>query len=129
MPAEKRPARRILAVEDEEDYGQLLVEVLGDAGYSVTWEKTCADGLKSFAGGTFDLVILDVNLPDGTGFDICRKLRADGKGKDVPVLFCTVRSAIAPVAEGTRAGGNGYLLKPFAIEDLLARVNDFLPAK
>ncbi len=129
MPAEKRPSRRILVVEDEEDYGQLLVEVLGDAGYSVKWMKTCADGLAAFKAEPPDLVILDVNLPDGTGFDICRKLRADGPAKDTPVLFCTVRSAIAPVAEGTRAGGNGYLLKPFAVEDLLARVSAVLPSR
>lgn len=129
MSAEKRPPRRILVVEDEEDYGQLLVEVLGDAGFSVKWMRSCAEGLAAFRADSFDLVILDVNLPDGTGFDVCRKLRADGPAKDVPVLFCTVRSAIAPVAEGSRAGGNGYLLKPFAIEDLLARVRAALPSR
>ena len=129
MPAEKRPPRRILVVEDEEDYGQLLVEVLGDAGYAAIWMKTSADGLSAYKAEPPDLVILDVNLPDGTGFDICRKIRAEGPAKDTPVLFCTVRSAIAPVAEGARAGGNGYLLKPFSVEDLLARVSAVLPSK
>lgn len=129
VPAERRsPSHRILVVEDEDDYGQLLVEALGDAGFGVRWARTAADGLAAYKADPPDLVILDVNLPDGTGFDICRKLRAEGPAKDTPVLFCTVRSAIAPVAEGTRAGGNGYLLKPFAVEDLLARVRAALPA-
>lgn len=128
-PAERPSSRRILIVEDEEDYGQLLVEALGDAGFAVNWAKCAADGLAAFKSEPPDLVILDVNLPDGSGFDICRKLRADGPAKDTPVLFCTVRSAIAPVAEGAKAGGNGYLLKPFAVEDLLARVRAALPSK
>lgn len=127
--AGKQTSRRILVVEDEDDYGQLLVEVLGEAGYAVRWAKTAADGLAAYRAGPPDLVILDVQLPDGTGFDVCRQLRAEGPAKDTPVLFCTVRSAIAPVAEGTRAGGNGYLLKPFAVEDLLSRVSAALSAK
>ncbi|MBI4346330.1 MAG: response regulator [Elusimicrobia bacterium] len=126
MPAEKGSGRRILVVEDEEDYGQLLVEVLGDAGFSVQWKKCAADGVAAYQAEPPDLLILDVNLPDATGFEICRRVRAEGPKKDTPVLFCTVRSAIAPVAEGTRAGGNGYLLKPFSIEDLLARVRAVL---
>lgn len=130
MPsAERAPSRRILVVEDEEDYGQLLQEVLSDAGFSVRWAKNAADGIAAFKAEPPELVILDVNLPDGSGFDICRKLRADGPAKDTPVLFCTVRSAISPVAEGARVGGNGYLLKPFAVEDLLARVKAALPSR
>ncbi|MBI4423819.1 MAG: response regulator [Elusimicrobia bacterium] len=122
MSSAAKGRTRVLVVEDEEDYGQLLVEALSEAGFAVRWEKSAASGLEAASAEPPDLVILDVQLPDGTGFDVCRKLRAGGPAMKTPVLFCTVRSAIAPVAEGTRAGGNGYLLKPFAIEDLLARV-------
>ena len=129
MSAEKQSGKRILVVEDEEDYGQLLTEVLSDAGFSVRWVKSTTEGLSAFKADPPDLAILDVQLPDGTGFELCRKLRAEGPAKDTPVLFCTVRSAISPLAEGTRVGGNGYLLKPFSIEDLLARVRAAIPAK
>src|SRR5581483_5911206 len=120
-------SKSILVVEDEEDYGCILREALSDAGYRVRWEKSAAEGLKAFSEEAYDLCVFDVQLPDGTGVDMCRKVRSGRTRPQPPVLFCTVRSAIAPVAEGAKAGGNGYLLKPFAIEDLLARVSAALP--
>ena len=114
--------KRILVVEDEEDYRVLLVSALSDAGYSVRGASSAAEGLAAYRAEPPDLLILDVQLPDSTGFEVCRTLRSEGPAPQTPVLFCTVRSAVAPVAEGTRAGGNGYLLKPFSVDDLLARV-------
>lgn len=115
---------RILVVDDEEDYRALLRHILERAGHSVAVADGGEAGLSALAAAPPDLVLLDVQMPDLDGFEVCRRLRASG-GR-MPVLFCTVRSAVSRVAEGLRAGGTDYVIKPFAPEDLLARVREAL---
>ena len=73
-----------------------------------------------------DLVVLDGNLPDLDGIEVCRRLRATPAGKKVPVLMCTVRSALDRVSAGLEAGATDYVLKPFEMEELLSRVESAL---
>ncbi|MFH1726464.1 MAG: response regulator [Elusimicrobiota bacterium] len=114
--------KKILIVEDEDDYRSLISHLLGKKGYAVVTAANGEEGLKAYAEEKPDLVVLDVRLPDMDGFEICRKIRADGPRPDTPIIFCTVRSAVARVSEGLRSGGTDYVVKPFEIEDLLSRV-------
>ena len=82
--------------------------------------------LKVFAERRPDLVVLDGNLPDIDGLEVCRRLRRLPGGEKVPILMCTVRSAMVTVSEGIDAGVTDYVLKPFEMEDLLERISDAL---
>jgi DNA-binding response OmpR family regulator len=113
-------ARRILVVEDNLDLAELLVMHLQEAGYAV---KKVGDGrgaLQQFEAESFDLVILDLMLPDLDGLDICRRLRA--RSDYVPTLMLTARSTEFDRVLGLEVGADDYLTKPFSIRELLARV-------
>jgi DNA-binding response OmpR family regulator len=113
-------ARRILVVEDNLDLADLLVMHLHEAGYAV--RKAC-DGrtaLQRFQHASFDLVILDLMLPDLDGLDICRRLRA--RPDYLPILMLTARSTEFDRVLGLEVGADDYLTKPFSIRELLARV-------
>src|SRR5215203_4454883 len=111
---------RILFVEDEEKVAQMVTQLLREEGYAV---ETVGDGRSGFAralDGSFDLLILDWMLPDRSGLQIVRGLRAAEIG--VPVLMLTARDQIEDRVEGLDAGADDYLPKPFAFPELLARV-------
>lgn len=118
--------RRILVIEDEEEYRKLLRATLEKAGYEFAEAGTGAEGLARLAAFEPDLVLLDVVLPDMLGFDVRRKMKPKPGRELPPVLFCTVRSAAASLAEGAGLGAADYVLKPFDPADLLARVKDAL---
>lgn len=115
--------KKILVVEDEAEYRTLLREVLGKAGYAVFDAATGEAGLSIYREQGPDLLLLDVMLPDMTGFDFCTKVRAGKVRPNTPILFCTVRSAVSQLAKGIKAGGTDYVLKPFDPENLLERVS------
>lgn len=114
-------SRKILVVDDEEEYRVLLSRVLTAAGYEVFAAGTGQEGLELFAARSPDLVLLDVMLPDMLGFDFLRKIRGGG-ARETPVLICTVRSAVSSLARGVREGSTDYVIKPFVPADLLKRV-------
>lgn len=118
--------KKILIVEDEVDFRELLCHVLGEKGYAISAAPNGEEGLRLYNSVAPDLVILDVHLPDMNGFEICRKIRSEGPRPDTPILICTVRSEVAPVAEGLGSGANDYVLKPFQISDLLERISSAL---
>lgn len=120
--------KKILVVEDESDYRAILREFLGKAGYEVFDAPTGEEGLALFKAESPDLLLLDVMLPDMTGFDFCEKIRGGKLRAQTPILFCTVRSAVSQLARGMKSGGTDYVLKPFVPEDLLARVRAALDA-
>ncbi|MFI5345770.1 MAG: response regulator transcription factor [Elusimicrobiota bacterium] len=114
--------KKILVVDDEEEYRVLQTRVLSAAGYEVFSAGNGADGLKLFASKIPDLIMLDVMLPDMLGFDFCHKIRAGKTAPQTPVLFCSVRSAVSSLARGIKEGSTDYVIKPFIPEDLLKRV-------
>lgn len=125
-----RMGKTVLVVEDEQEYRILLESVLGGAGYRVLLAANGAEGLRLFEAESPDVILLDVVLPDVLGYELCARIRATKGGADVPILFCTVRSAVKSLAEGVNAGGTDYVLKPFVPENVLARVKASLrPAK
>ena len=121
--------KKILVVDDEEEYRVLLCRVLAGAGYEVFSAGNGTEGLKLFAARGPDLIMLDVMLPDMLGFEFCRKIRGGKDAPQTPVLFCTVRSAVSSLARGVREGSTDYVIKPFVPEDLLKRVRAALAGK
>ena len=115
---------RLLLVEDEEKTGDYVRQGLTEAGFVVDLARNGLDGQHLAATGDYDLVVLDVMLPDVDGWSILRALRAGGSR--VPVLFLTARSAVEDRVQGLELGADDYLIKPFAFSELLARVRTLL---
>ncbi len=111
----------ILLIEDEEQLAALVQRALVRAGHAVTMAGDGNKALKMATASRFDLVLLDVNLPGIDGFEILRKIRA--AALPVRVMMLTARSEIDDRVAGLKAGADDYLTKPFAMEELLARVD------
>lgn len=115
---------RILVVEDEAVIADALQRGLEDELYAVDVASNGEDGLHAARSGAYDLVVLDLLLPGLPGLEVCRRLRA--RGTTTPVLMLTAKDATRDVVAGLDAGANDYLTKPFAFEELLARVRALL---
>jgi DNA-binding response OmpR family regulator len=114
----------LLLVEDEEKIGRLLVRALQDDGYDVAWEKDGAGALEAGRRASFDLVLLDLGLPDLDGIDVCRGIKR--AQPQCVVVMLTARRAEMDVVEGLESGADDYLTKPFRMTELLARVRAHL---
>ncbi len=114
------PARRVLVVEDDADIAHLLSLHLADLGCRVDVAADGATGLARARGGGYDLVILDLMLPQLDGLELCRRLRA--AGDQTLVLMLTAKTAELDRVLGLELGADDYLSKPFSIPELLARV-------
>ncbi|MGA0602404.1 winged helix-turn-helix domain-containing protein [Caulobacter sp. KR2-114] len=112
---------KLLIVEDDKDTAAYLKKALGEAGHAVDVANSGRDGLLLAAGETYDVMVLDRMLPQVDGLTILRTIRASGV--KTPVLLLTALGGIDDRVEGLEAGGDDYLVKPFAIAELLARVN------
>lgn len=117
-----RAKAKILVIEDEPDFRSILQHILSQEGYDVVTASNGEKGLQLFAGEAPDLVLLDGHLPDMDGFDVCRRIRSNGPRPRTPVIMCTVRSEVAPVADGLASGATDYVIKPFEVKDLISRV-------
>lgn len=115
---------RILVVEDEAPMRRALVETLSAEGYRVRSAANGPDGLDMALAETFDLVLLDVMMPGLDGYAVCRALRERGRG--MPVLMLTAKAMVDDRVEGLDAGADDYLVKPFSLRELLARVRALL---
>ncbi|MEA5516895.1 two-component system response regulator RppA [Nodularia sp. UHCC 0506] len=115
---------RILLVDDEVELTDPLSRVLKREGYSVDMAYDGATGSEFAAVGNYDLLILDWMLPGKTGLEICQELRCQGKA--TPVLFLTAKDTLDDRVEGLDAGADDYLVKPFELRELLARVRALL---
>ena len=111
---------RIVLVEDDPELAGILASGCGEHGIDVARSTTLADGRSRALLGSFDVIVLDVMLPGGTGFDLCRELRR--RAIDTPILMLTARDALDDRVTGLDAGADDYLTKPFAFRVLLARV-------
>ena len=113
--SDKQPV--ILIVEDDEDVARINARMLKRRGYDVRLAFTVAEALVFMSETTPDLYILDVELPDGDGFSLCRLIR---KESDVPVLFLTGKAESGDSVTGVRLGGDYYLKKPYNMDELVA---------
>jgi len=115
---------RVLVVDDEAPITELLSTALRYMGYEVATAGTGAAALESASRTPPDVVVLDVMLPDIDGFEVCRRLRADGDF--VPVIFLTARDAEEDRVTGFIRGGDDYVTKPFSLEELTLRIGALL---
>ena len=111
---------RVLLVEDDPEVASVIADGLSEWGMSVAREATFAGGRSRAMMSTFDVIVLDVMLPGGDGFELCRGLRQRGVAS--PVLMLTARDAVDDRVRGLEAGADDYLTKPFAFRELVARV-------
>ena len=116
----------VLVVEDDRDLCNLLHYNLTGGGYQVDIIGRLEGGLERIRDSRPDLIILDVMLPDGDGFELCRRIRADPSLTSIPILFLTARSEEADRVMGLEIGGDDYITKPFSPSELLARVKAHL---
>lgn len=114
---------RILLVEDEEKLARFVELELTYEGYEVAKAADGREGLALFAAESFDLVLLDIMLPGLGGFEVLRRIR---KTSSLPVIMLTARDAVMDKVAGLDAGADDYITKPFAIEELLARIRTAL---
>lgn len=114
---------RLLLAEDESHAGQYLVKGLEENGFLVDWVRNGIDAVHQSKSSPYDLIILDVGLPDMDGWAALREIRKD---QQTPVLFLTARDRVEDRVRGLELGADDYLVKPYAFSELLARVRALL---
>ncbi len=115
---------RLLLVEDDAMIGRAVRQGLGDAGFTVDWATDGRAAELALANGVYDLALLDLGLPAKDGMTVLRELRA--RRDPLPVLIVTARDAVADRIAGLNAGADDYVLKPFDLDELVARVRALL---
>jgi DNA-binding response OmpR family regulator len=119
-------AKQILVVDDDENILNLEKTILEQKGFDVIGAAGGAEALTLLGQRTFDLVLLDVMMPEVDGFTVCRKIKEDPRLKDVPVIFLTAKGGGEALAEGFESGAVMYINKPFTANKLLTIVNTML---
>ena len=120
---------KILLVEDDESIIEKLEELLKGEGFQVVTAQKQADALELLDENKFDLILLDISLPDGSGYAICSAAKAatlDNKNKDVPVIFITAYDDEASAVTGLDMGAEDYITKPFRPRELVSRIKNIL---
>ena len=115
---------RLLLVDDEENLRSMLDAALRHSGFDVVPVGSGREALDAVKAERPELIVLDVMLPDIDGFEVCRRLRTEGDR--TPVLFLTARDATEDTVRGLTLGGDDYLVKPFSLEELVARIGSVL---
>jgi len=111
---------RILLVEDDPQIGEAIASALDDAGLVADWVKDGEMALASIVAGAFDLVLLDLGLPKRDGLSVLKSIRQ--KKQNIPVLIITARDSVEDRIKGLDLGADDYLVKPFSVDELMARV-------
>lgn len=112
--------KQILIIDDDEDLSFIISEMLESYGYGVTCAQNSEKAFELLSDNTYHLILLDINLPDTTGFELCRALR---RVSTVPVIFASARTSETDRITGFDIGGDDYLPKPYSMKELLSRVN------
>lgn len=115
--------KRLLLVEDDRSLGATLCERLQRENYEVSWAETKQRALKKLGEGLWDLVILDIGLPDGSGFELARHIK---QSSSLPIMFMTALSTAEHRLEGFEIGAEEFIPKPFHLQELLLRVKHVL---
>jgi DNA-binding response OmpR family regulator len=115
---------KILVVEDQDRLGKFLQQGLTECAYTVSWVRTCAAAADALAETTYDVIVLDLGLPDGDGLDLLHRWRKSGFKE--PVLILSARDGVQDRVKGLDLGADDYLSKPFSLEELLARVRSLV---
>ena len=119
-------AKKILVVDDDKNILNLEKTILEQKGFEVTMALGGPEALELLAKESFDLILLDVMMPEMDGFSVCRKIKEDERLKEVPVIFLTAKGGGEALAEGFESGAVMYINKPFTANKLLTIVNTML---
>ena len=117
---------KICCVEDDSAILTALQYTLSQEGYEVMTAMTKTQGLELIQQESFDLVLLDVTLPDGSGYEICKRMREDSRLKEIPVIFLTACDDEVNIVMGLDLGADDYITKPFRVRELISRMNSVL---
>lgn len=112
--------KQILIIDDDEDLSFIISEMLESYGYSVTCATDSERAFELLSENTYHLILLDINLPDTTGFELCKELR---RISTIPVIFASARTSETDRITGFDIGGDDYLPKPYSMKEMLSRVN------
>lgn len=115
---------KIFYVEDEPFLAKIVKETLESKGYEVTLVSDGSEAKESFLDSTYDICVLDIMLPNKSGYDIAKDIREHNS--DIPILFLTAKDQTADVIKGFNVGGNDYIRKPFSMEELMVRIENFV---
>jgi DNA-binding response OmpR family regulator len=122
------PQASVLVVDDQEDIREMARLVLSEAGFQVTVAPGGREALRLARAGTFDLVLLDINMPEMDGWTTLRLLRADEDAGRIPVAMFSVKGEVRDKISGLQDGAVDYITKPFAVDELVLRVSRILEA-
>jgi len=114
---------RLLLVEDDSEIARVIRDTLTQGGYEVTWATTGLEGWEDFQAASYDLVLVDLMLPEMDGFTLCKNIRLKS---DVPLIIISARKEDEDKVEGLGLGADDYLAKPFSLVELKARINSQL---
>ena len=112
--------RKILIIDDDEDLSMIITDMLESKGFEVSYAASSEEAFDILSEQSFDIILLDINLPDASGFEICRQLR---EVSNVPVIFASARTSETDRITGFDIGGDDYLPKPYSMKELLSRIN------
>ena len=113
----------ILIVDDDEDLSMLIEDMLFDNGYDSLYARSLDEAYELLEKSKVHLILLDINLPDGTGFELCSELR---KVSEVPVIFASARTSEDDKVTGLDMGGDDYIAKPYSIKELMSRIKSLI---
>ncbi len=117
---------KILIAEDENDIRELIKLTLQFNGFDVTTAYDGQNAVELAGTADFDLIMMDVRMPRLTGYEACEVLKADPKTKDIPIIFLSAKGQESEIAIGKEVGAAGYLLKPFAPDQLVKKIREIL---
>lgn len=123
MAGKQTDERTILIVDDDLDLSMLIQDVLEDNGYASMYAASIDDAYKVLTDNRCDLILLDINLPDDTGFSLCQELRRFSK---VPIIFASARTSEDDKVNGLDIGGDDYIAKPYSLKELMSRIRSIL---
>lgn len=115
--------RKILIIDDDKDLSMIVQDMLEDYGYQTILAQSAEEAYEKMAADSYHLVLLDINLPQSSGFEVCQELR---KISTVPVIFASARTSEDDKVKGLDMGADDYLAKPYSLKELLSRVNSLL---
>ncbi len=114
---------QILIVDDISENIQVVMNILKEMSYDFSFALNGKEAIELIQKNHYDLILLDVMMPELDGFEVCRLIKEDNRIKDIPIIFLTARTDIDAISKAFKVGGNDYISKPFHAEELLARVN------
>lgn len=118
------PNVKVLVIDDDSDLARAMQPVLKTYSIDIDAAHTPGDGLQRLRQGAYDLLLLDVMLPDTNGFEVCRQIRTSSESfKDIPIIMLTARTDLTDLVVGLETGADDYVTKPFEPRELVARIH------